>query len=85
MTKQERDLFRLRKEVELLVAQLDHIAEYVPHIEWEGQKIEFRELSQRALSRYQLERQREIQETYAWRLRDFVASHFTDKQDSSDP
>lgn len=85
MTKQERDLFRLRKEVELLVAQLDHIAEYVPHLDWKGEQIEFRELCQRALSRYQLEGQREIQETHEWRLRDFVSSYFTDKNESRDP
>lgn len=76
MTKQERDLFRLRKEVELLVAQFDHVAEYVHHVEWEGEMLEFRELCQRALSRYQLEREREIAETHAWRLRDFIANHF---------
>ncbi len=51
------DLQQVRRDVENLILQFEQIADVVEKIEYEGQSINVREFFQRAISRYQLERE----------------------------
>lgn len=55
-----RDLQQVRREVENLILQFEQIADLVETIEYEGASINVREFFQRAISRYQLEREESI-------------------------
>lgn len=55
-----KDLQQIRREVETLILQFEQIADMVESIEYEGTTINVREFFQRAISRYQLEREEGI-------------------------
>ncbi len=55
-----KDLQQVRREVENLILQFEQIADLVEKIEYEGKTINVREFFQRAISRYQLEREESL-------------------------
>jgi len=54
------DLQQVRREVENLIFQFEQIADLVEKIDYDGKLIDVREFFQRAISRYQLEREESI-------------------------
>jgi CheY-like chemotaxis protein len=54
------DLQQVRREVENLILQFEQIADVVEKIDYDGKPINVREFFQRAISRYQLEREESI-------------------------
>lgn len=60
MDEVDRDLQQVRREVENLILQFERVADWVEEIDYEGGIVNVREFFQRAISRYQLERESNI-------------------------